>query len=205
MDENLPQPPAAPPPPVLPPPAFPPPSPIEAPSPSNKRRANAVVIGSAAAVIAAIVTTGIVVVGATTGSTPNDDKPSTTAAPSSAGEDLAAPFAEPDPEPDPEPTYAQVDADSFSIDLRTTERQCFGSAGCNVTVEPELTYLGTSTDLDPDAVYEITYEIHGDESGPVIQTAELTNQTSLSYRPSLISTPSASTELSVEITDITSA
>ena len=205
MDENLPQPPAAPPPPVLPPPAFPPPSPIEASVPSTKRRANAVVIGSAAAVIAAIVTTGIVVVGATTGSTPNDDKPSTTAASSSAGEDLAAPFAEPDPEPDPEPPYAQVDADSFSIDLRTTERQCFGSAGCNVTVEPELTYLGTSTDLDPDAVYEITYEIHGDESGPVIQTAELTNQTSLSYRPSLISTASASTELSVEITDITSA
>ncbi|WP_330267352.1 hypothetical protein [Streptomyces griseorubiginosus] len=205
MDENLPQPPAAPPPPVLPPPAFPPPSPIEAPAPSNKRRANAVIIGSAAAVIAAIVTTGLVVVGATTGSTPNDDKPSTTAAPSSAGEDLAAPFAEADPEPDPEPTYAQVDADSFSIDLRTTERQCFGSAGCNVTVEPDLTYLGSSGDLDPDAVYEITYEIHGDESGPVIQTAELTNQTSLSYRPSLISTASASTELSVEITDITSA
>ncbi|MFF7276180.1 hypothetical protein [Streptomyces griseorubiginosus] len=201
MDENIPQPPAAPPSPVLPPPAFPPPSPIEAPAPSNKRRANAVIIGSAAAVIAAIVTTGIVVVGATTGSTPNDDKPSTTAAPSSAGEELAAPFAE----PDPEPTYAQVDADSFSIDLRTTERQCFGSAGCNVTVEPDLTYLGSSGDLDPDAVYEITYEIHGDESGPVIQTAELTNQTSLSYRPSLISTASASTELSVEITDITSA
>ncbi|MFF4626462.1 MULTISPECIES: hypothetical protein [Streptomyces] len=150
------------------------------------------------AVIAAIVTTGIVV-GATKGSTDDDGKPSSTAAASSVtDDDPVVPFDD----PDPESTYPQVDADSFSIDLRTTQRQCFGSAGCNVTVEPELTYLGSSSDLDPDAVYEITYEIHGDESGPVIQTAELSDQTSLSYRPSLISTATASTELSVEITDV---
>ncbi|MFD5590711.1 hypothetical protein [Streptomyces griseorubiginosus] len=197
MDENVERPPSAP-----PPPAFPPPWPAHVPPlPPKKRRINAVIIGSAAAVIAAIVTTGIVVVGTTNGSTDDDGKPSTTAAASSVtDDDPVAPFAE----PDPEPTYPQVDSDSFSIDLRTTQRQCFGSAGCNVSVEPELTYLGSSSDLDPDAVYEITYEIHGDESGPVIQTTELTNQTSLSYRPSLISTASASTELSVEITDVTS-
>ncbi|MFC8359607.1 hypothetical protein ACFUIY_06975 [Streptomyces griseorubiginosus] len=193
MDENVARPPSAP-----PPPAFPPPWPAEAPLPPKKRRANAVIIGSAAAVIAAIVTTGIVV-GATKGSTDDDGKPSsTTAASSVTDDDPDAFFAE----PDPEPTYPQVDAGSFSIDLRTTQRQCFGSAGCNVTVEPELTYLGSSSDLDPDAVYEITYEIHGDESGPVIQTAELSDQTSLSYRPSLISTATASMELSVEITDV---
>ncbi|MFF3963042.1 hypothetical protein ACFYZI_15880 [Streptomyces griseorubiginosus] len=187
MDENVARPPAAP-----PPPAFPAPWPIEPPPlPPKQRRTNAVIIGSAAAVIAAIVTTGIVV-GATKGSTDDDGKPSSTAAASSVTND----------DPDPESTYPQVDADSFSIDLRTTQRQCFGSAGCNVTVEPELTYLGSSSDLDPDAVYEITYEIHGDESGPVIQTAELSDQTSLSYRPSLISTATASTELSVEITDV---
>jgi hypothetical protein len=129
-------------------------------------------------------------------STSDDEKPAGVAASSVPDADVVSPVME----SDPEPTY--VDADSFSIDLRTTARQCFGSAGCNVTVEPELTYLGSSGDLDPDAVYEITYEIHGDQSGPVIQTAELTNQTSLSYRPSLVSTASAGTELSVEITDI---
>ncbi|MEU1409582.1 hypothetical protein ABZ471_46510 [Streptomyces sp. NPDC005728] len=51
-------------------------------------------------------------------------------------------------------------------------------------------------------MYEIAYEIHGDESGPVIETAELTDQTSLNYRPSMISTASASTKVSVEITDV---
>jgi hypothetical protein len=181
-----------PPPTTPPPPAYPPP---EVPTPPSRHRTRALVIGSAAAVIAAIVTTGAVVVR----STNDDDKPAGVAASSAPDADAVSPVME----PDPEPTYAEVDADSFSIDLRTTARQCFGSAGCNVTVQPELTYLGSSGDLDPDAVYEITYEIHGDESGPVIQTAELTNQTSLSYRPSLISTASASsTELSVEITDI---
>jgi hypothetical protein len=186
-------PPASPPAPTPPPPpAYPPP---EVPTPPSRHRTRALVIGSAAAVIAAIVTTGAVVVR----STNDDDKPAGVAASSAPDADAVGPVME----PDPEPTYAEVDADSFSIDLRTTARQCFGSAGCNVTVQPELTYLGSSGDLDPDAVYEITYEIHGDESGPVIQTAELTNQTSLSYRPSLISTASASsTELSVEITDI---
>ncbi|MER6249051.1 hypothetical protein [Streptomyces griseorubiginosus] len=131
MDENVARPPAAP-----PPPAFPAPWPIEPPPlPPKQRRTNAVIIGSAVAVIAAIVTTGIVV-GATKGST-DDGKPSSTAAASGVtDDDPVVPFDE----PDPEPTYPQVDADSFSIDLRTTQRQCFGSAGCNVTVEPELTY-----------------------------------------------------------------
>jgi hypothetical protein len=52
-------------------------------------------------------------------------------------------------------------------------------------------------------VYEITYEIRGDESGPVIETAELTDQTSLNYTPSLISAASTSTRVSVKITDVT--
>ncbi|WP_249126132.1 hypothetical protein [Streptomyces sp. A2-16] len=194
--ESVPRPPAAPPPavpppavppPAVPPAAFPTPWSAEAPVLPKNRRINAVIIGSAAAVI---VTTGIVVVGATVGAT-GDDKPTTGAATASSVPDVE--FVS----PATEPTYSQVDADSFSIDLRTTSRQCFGSAGCNVTVEPDLTYLCSSGDVDPDAVYEITYAIHGDESGPVIQTAELTNRASLSYRPSLISTASASTELSV--------
>ncbi|UIX29553.1 hypothetical protein [Streptomyces sp. GQFP] len=162
----------------------------------KKNHTNAIVIGAAAAVIAAIVTTGIIVVQ----STDNDSKQATTTAASESSapeEDAVTAVAE-----EPEPTYAEVDADSFTIKLRTTERQCFGSAGCNMTVEPDLTLLVDSADLDPDAVYEITYEIRGDESGPVIETAELSDQTSLNYTPSLISTSSASKKISVEITDV---
>ncbi|MFD7462805.1 MULTISPECIES: hypothetical protein [unclassified Streptomyces] len=177
-----------------PPPEFPPPMQPE-PSAPTRNRTNAIIIGAAAAVIAAVVATGIVVVQ----SRDDDSKPAATAKSSAPAEDVVTAAAE---EPDSEPTYDEVDADSFAIALRTTERQCFGSAGCNVTVEPKVTYLGISEDINPNAVYEITYEINGDESGPVIETAELSDQTSLRYTPSLISTASSDTEVSVEITDV---
>ncbi|MFJ2392835.1 hypothetical protein ACIOTI_08815 [Streptomyces sp. NPDC087843] len=168
----------------------PPPPPSEAP---KKSRIIAVIIGSAAAVIAAVVVTGIVVVQAEK----DDNKPAATA-------EKSAPKAEPAIEAteDTEPTYTDLDADSFTIDLKTKSRQCFGSAGCNLTVEPSLSLAVDSEDVDPDATYEITYEIRGDESGPVIETAELTEQTSLSYTPSSISTVSARTKVSVKITDV---
>lgn len=171
-----------------------PPLPPDPSTPAKRSRTNAVIIGSAAAVIAAVVTTGIVVV-----QTRDDDsKPAATSTESSAPADDTAITAD---EPDPEPTYDELTEDSFTIDLRTTRRQCFGSAGCNVTVEPDLTYVGLG-DIDPDAVYEITYKIRGDESGPVIATAELSDETSLNYRPSLITTASSGTKVSVEITDV---
>ncbi|MET9255009.1 hypothetical protein [Streptomyces sp. NPDC003717] len=56
--------------------------------------------------------------------------------------------------------------------------------------------------VDPNAVYEITYQIDGAESGPVIETAELSNVTRLDFTPSMIQVPSASTKLSVKITDV---
>ncbi|MFE6955477.1 hypothetical protein [Streptomyces sp. NPDC057696] len=171
-----------------PPPAFPP-----QPPPAKKSRTNLVIIGSAAAVIAAVVATGIFVAQ----SRSDDGKPANTAKSSAPATEAASDATE-----DTEPTYTDLDADSFSIDLKTKSRQCFGSAGCNLTVEPDLTLAVDSDSVDPDAVYEITYEIHGDESGPIIETAELSDRTSLNYTPSVISTASASTKVSVEITDV---
>ena len=175
-------------------PGFPPPLPPEAPKPANNRT-HAIIIGAAAAIIAAIVATGIVVVQ----SNDDDSPPTTTAATSASPQELADTAAD---EPEPEPTYSELAADDFTIKLRTTDRQCFGSAGCNMTVEPRLTYLGLTEDIDPDAVYEITYEIRGGESGPIIETAELSDRTSLNFTPTMLSTVSSSTKVSVKITDV---
>lgn len=176
-----------------PPPDFPPTAPPEPPAQSKKSRTNIIIIGSAAAVIAAVVATGIVVVQ----SGGDDSKPATTAASSVPDVDVVASAAE-----ESERTYAALTPADFAMDLRTTERQCFGSAGCNITVEPTLSYVGDWNGVDPDAVYSITYEIRGDESGPVIETAELSDETSLSYTPTLISTASSSKKVSVKITDV---
>jgi len=184
---------------VPPMPPMPPVPPNDPSPPVKKPRTNLVILGSAVAVIAAVVATGVVVVQ----SRPDESKPTAAAKPTASAksnaQDEGAVTTE---EPEPEPSYSEVDADSFVIGLKTTARHCFGSAGCNVTVEPDLTYLGDSEGIDPDAVYEITYEIHGDESGPVIETAELSDETTLNYTPSMISTASAGTTVSAEITDV---
>lgn len=185
---------------TTPPPApdSPPPPLPQAPEPEptpKRNHTNAIIIGAAAAIIATIITTGIVVVQAT-----NDDSkpaPATSSAASVQDEDVAEPAAE-----ESERTYAALAPSDFTMELRTTERQCFGSAGCNVTVEPTLSYVGEWNGVDPDAVYSITYEIRGDKSGPVIETAELSDETSLSYTPTSISTVSSSKKVSVEITDV---
>ncbi|MFI5475205.1 hypothetical protein ACIA6D_33990 [Streptomyces cacaoi] len=181
---------------TTPPPGFPPAAPPEPPTRPKKSRTNAIIIGAAAAVVAAVVATGIVVVQ----STDDDSKPAA-AKPSLYGSDGSVDAAE-ESEPEPEPTYAALTPADFTMDLRTTKRQCFGSVGCNVTVEPTLSYVGAFNGIDPDAVYEITYEIRGDQSGPVIETAELSNETSLNYSQSLISTASSSKKVSVKITDV---
>jgi hypothetical protein len=187
---------------TTPPPApdSPPPTPPQAPEPEpeptpKKNRTNAIIIGAAVAIIATIITTGVVVVQVTN----DDSKPArgTSSASSAPDEDVAEPAAE-----ESERTYAALTPADFTMELRTTERQCFGSAGCNVTVEPTLSYVGEWNGVDPDAVYSITYEIRGDKSGPVIETAELSDETSLSYTPTSISTVSSSKKVSVEITDV---
>ncbi|MEV5703156.1 hypothetical protein AB0L55_37455 [Streptomyces anthocyanicus] len=168
-------------------------------SAEKKRPGNKVIIAATAAIIAAIVGTGIVVIQIVNND--GDDKPAAAATETSTpAEDPATTVAD---EPDPEPTFTTPTADDFTIELRTTSRQCFGSAGCNLTVEPTLSYTGLTDDLDPDAVYQITYEIKGDESGPILKTAELSDQTTLNYTPTSLSTKSSGTKLSVEITDIT--
>ncbi|MEV6564599.1 hypothetical protein [Streptomyces kronopolitis] len=90
----------------------------------------------------------------------------------------------------------------FALSMKTTKKQCFGSAGCNITVEPNVSYV-SATSLDPEKTLSITYEIHGDESGPVIQTMELSDRDRLTYTPVSLSTADRSTKVTAEITDVT--
>lgn len=183
MSNTTPPPPTSSPPPPPPPPGLAP----------KKSHTNLIILGAAAAVIAVVVATGIVVVQ----SSNDDSKPAATHKASASTADPASETTE-----EAAPTYVDLDADSFAIDLKTKSRQCFGSAGCNVTVEPDLTLMVDSSSVDPEATYEITYEIKGDESGPVIETAELSDQTSLNYTQSLIQTASSATKVTVKITDV---
>ncbi|HET6708322.1 hypothetical protein [Amycolatopsis sp.] len=67
-----------------------------------------------------------------------------------------------------EPALPEPTAKDYSVDLAVQSKQCFGSAGCNVVVEPKLSFLGASTLLWE---CDITYSISGDASGELIETA----------------------------------
>ena len=49
---------------------------------------------------------------------------------------------------EPEPTYADATElpapEDFEISVRVTEKQCFGSAGCNVSFTIDPTYVGSA-------------------------------------------------------------
>jgi hypothetical protein len=133
----------------------------------------------------------------------SDEKETTrSSSPSAKNQDADPVDEEPFEITEPEPEFEVPDVADFSIELDVKSKQCFGSAGCNVTVEPELSYAYDSEDLDPDATYEITYEISGGEDGEVIDTLDLTNQEDVSFSETMVSTTSSGTELTAEVTSV---
>lgn len=67
--------------------------------------------------------------------------------------------------------YQPVPAD-FTLTVITTEKKCFGSAGCSLQYDIELNYLGIP-DLDVTDSWTVTYEVTGGEDGPQIGSLEL--------------------------------
>ncbi|MFJ3338892.1 hypothetical protein [Streptomyces sp. NPDC086766] len=176
-----------------------PPMPPVPPSPPAFPRRRTLIGAIVGAVITAAISSGI-----TAMLVSGSDRVSTDSKPTSAASAPAAPAEDPtEAIEDAQQTYNDSPTlKDFALTLKTTEKQCFGSAGCNITVEPNLSYLSV-TSLDPEKTLSITYEIHGDESGPVIQTMELAEQDQLTYDPVSISTTSRSTKVTAKITDVT--
>jgi len=99
----------------------------------------------------------------------------------SAWSDEAEPAEDIEPPADSTPAAAEL-----AVELRVTDKQCFGSAGCNVVVEPELTYSGMS-DMSEFGSYSVTLSVTGDESGEVISTLRATGS-DYSVMPIMLST-----------------
>jgi hypothetical protein len=54
------------------------------------------------------------------------------------------------------PTYANPTAADFQITPKITQKQCFGSAGCNVTFTVDLAYVGKGA--KPYSTWDITFD-----------------------------------------------
>ncbi|MFE3547177.1 hypothetical protein ACFXN2_00725 [Streptomyces kronopolitis] len=176
-----------------------PPVPPYPPTSTRRRPVIAVIVGT---VIIAAISSGITAIFVSgTGKEAAAPKPtSAKSAPATPSEDPTEASEEPE---ETEETYNDSPTSTdFTLSMKTTKKQCFGSAGCAITVEPNLSYVGAIS-LDPEKTVSITYEIHGDESGSVIQTMELSDRDRLTYTPVSISTADRSTKVTAEITDVT--
>lgn len=97
------------------------------------------------------------------------------------------------------PTYHTPVPADFKLTVKVIAKECFGSAGCNVTFRIDLTGGG---ELDPDKTYELTYEVKGGED-PLINTLTVTGKQYEREDKEYIQTSSSSKKLTAVVTSVT--
>jgi hypothetical protein len=168
---------------------YPYPAPNVVPAPKRKRRALPWLI--AVAVMLSICVAGTVAV-AVGGSVKNADKLLTPTATTSAS---VKPGAVGPHEDDPAPRA--LTASDVALAVKTTKKDCFGSAGCNVEYSLRLTLTHT-----PGTDCEVTYDVHGleDTQTGTLQVGDDGKYTQDDYQAG--QTPKASTKLTAKVTDV---
>jgi len=86
----------------------------------------------------------------------------------------------------------------IQLTFKVKSKQCFGSAGCNLTVTPHITLRNS---LNAYETYEITFNVYGDESGPVVNTVTVTGP-DLTYHDIFIGTSNSSTKVRGKVTSV---
>jgi hypothetical protein len=106
------------------------------------------------------------------------------------------------PEVPPAPNLTAAD---FKLDVKVLTRECFGDAGCSLTVRVQPTLIGAKA-LDGSQSVLVQYTLTGGEDGPITETftasgdgsggmtAEITDQ--------VVSTKSKSTKITAKVLDV---
>lgn len=172
--------------------------PQQMPAPHKKSRLP-LIIGAVVALVVVIVASVI----ATLALAGGGQKPASSAKPAAA----AAPLpiegcgefcAEPTPTtPAPGPAVAASD---ITLTPQITGKECFGSAGCNLTIKVKLAYDGPA--LDPDGTWMVTYEIKGGEDGPLIGSFDMMGDRTYEVNEEIIGTRSSKTKISIKVTGV---
>jgi hypothetical protein len=98
----------------------------------------------------------------------------------------------PPPPPDPKPS-------DFTITLSIKSKQCFGSAGCNLVVEPALNVVGPAA---LGSQCDLTYSIKGNDDGELVETAYNEGGTQYRVEQTMVSTKSSKVVPSAEVTSV---
>lgn len=124
----------------------------------------------------------------------------------------AVPSASPEPEitatesadgvqettPPPPVEYAPKPAD-FTLGVKVLDKQCFGSAGCNISYRINFTRIAPT--VPRDGTFEVTYSVRGGDAGEVVGTIEVDNG-DYSPQEGYTSTASSAKKLTAVVTDV---
>ena len=99
-----------------------------------------------------------------------------------------------------EPTYGKPTKADFKLTVKTLSKQCFGSAGCNLTYRILISYTGP--DLEPGKEYEVLYQVRGGEDGPVENKFTVQGDESSVDSEEMVSTRSSKVKLTAVVTDV---
>ncbi|MET8370759.1 hypothetical protein ABZU42_13660 [Micromonospora profundi] len=175
------------------------------PQPVIRKRAQVRWVIAGAAVLVLLLCSGAgVLLASTNGEEPPDQgKPAPTASQSRAGTfaptTAAAPTTGPATTAPPASVYGTPTKGDFKLKVKTLRKQCFGSAGCNITYRIDVTYTGNG--LDPSSTYEVTYEVKGAED-PIINTFEVTGDSASVQQEETASTKRSGDKLTAVVTDV---
>jgi hypothetical protein len=112
--------------------------------------------------------------------------------------EAAAPAPAPEPEA-PAAAYDEPTPEDFKLTVRTLKQENFGSAGSIVTYRIEATW---DAELDPDATYEVTYEVRGAEDGTITNYMTVTGSEYERDREETAMTPSSTTKPTAKVVHI---
>jgi hypothetical protein len=101
---------------------------------------------------------------------------------------------------EPAVVYHEPAKEDFTLTVKTLEKECFGSAGCNITFRVVLEFVNDIM-LDPSKTYEITYDVKGGDE-PLTNTLKLTGENYEHDDEEFISTSKSSAKLKAVITDV---
>jgi len=103
------------------------------------------------------------------------------------------------PPPTSTPIYLEPTITDFQVELLITNKECFGSAGCNVYFQPDL-----YTDFNVKHDYLLIYEVHGGEDGPLTFNLTIHNDSTYTYSEERVSTARSSDVLTITIVRLVS-
>jgi hypothetical protein len=101
----------------------------------------------------------------------------------------------------PSATGVSLSPNDFTLKVRILQKECFGSAGCNITFQIKVAEYGGPDDLGEQR-FRVVYEVRGGEDGP--QTNNLIFEgDSYSYdEEEMIQTSSSSRRLTAKVVEV---